>query len=299
MSKSDVEFQRWVSIRDSSWPYLVFRKYTQELNKMMWANESVSKYTYKSLGNSGALWTDKASMHFDFRVDDGHEIYTDLKDWSDSYNQFQNWTNLNGLMAITSNFETYISTIVSLSLESDPGVLFKSPKSIDGVSLLKIGAKKSPFEQDIIISFTKGDWNSRKNAFLRYFDFVPKSVSDNIGELEKIRKLRNKIGHAFGRDIESSRNSEVKHILPMEYLSLKKFISIKKIIWNCVNDIDAYLLKTHIGEYQIIKFYHSIESQLNGNLGNKAMAFKKKIGTYGDLSGKKYCMGLVKYYDAL
>lgn len=299
MSKSEIEFERWVSIRDNSWPFQVFKKHTQELNMMMWANEPASKFVYQNLKNSGAIWDDKASKYFNFPVQNGREVYENLKDWSNSYNQFQNWTNLNGLMAITSNFETYLAAIVSLALESDPGVLFKSSKSIDGAFLLKHGGEKFPFEQEILTSFTKGDWNSRKNAFHVYFDFVPTVISNNIGELEKIRNLRNKIGHAFGRDIDESRNTEVKDILPMESLSNTKFIKIRKLIWQCVNDIDDYLLNNHIGEYQVVRFYHSIAHQLSGTLGIKTMALKKKIGTFGDLSGKKYCKGLIEYYDKL
>lgn len=299
MSKSAIEFNRWISIRDNSWPFQVFRKHTQELNALMWANEPATKYVYKKLKEDGAKMDDKASLHFNFAVQDGREVYDDLEDWSNSFNLFQNWTNLNGLMAITSNFETYIATIVSLAIESDPGILYKSPKSIDGVSLLKKGAGKFPFEDDILVSFTKGDWNSRNSAFLKYFDHVPLSISENISELEKIRKLRNKVAHSFGRDIERSRNKEVKDILPMERLTTSKFIKIRKLIWQCVTNIDEYLLTNHIGEYQAIKYYHSIAHELKGTPGNKAMVFKKKIGALGDLSGKIFCQGLVKYYDEI
>lgn len=299
MGKSTVEFDRWVSIRDNSWPYQVFRKHTQELNRMMWANEPATKLVYEQLKSNGAKWKDKSSKHFNFPVQDGREVFDDLKDWSDSYNQFQNWTNLNGLMAITSNFETYLSSVLSLALESDPGLIYKSSKSVDGMSLIKSGAHKFPFENEIIIAITKGDWNSRISALNKYFDYVPTSMSSNIGRLEKIRILRNKVGHAFGRDIENSRINEVKETLPMEKLTTPNFIKIRKLIWQCVTELDRHLLDNHIGEFQIIKYFHSFEPQLKGTQDNKAMVFKKKIGAFGDLSGKKYCRGLVDYYYSL
>lgn len=263
---------------------------------MMWANGPAVKLVYEQLKNNGAVWEDKASKHFDFSVKDGSEIYTDLKDWSDSFNQFQNWTNLNGLMAVTSNFETYLTSVLSLALESDPGLIYKSSMSVDGMSLIKSGAHKFPFEKEIIIGITKGDWNARISALGKYFDYVPLSISSNISELEKIRTLRNKVGHAFGRDIENSRINEVKETLPIEKLTTPNFIKIRKLIWQCVSELDRYLLDNHIGEFQIIKYYHSIEPELNGTQDNKAMVFKKKIGKFGDLSGKKYCRGLVDYY---
>src|SRR5690606_3977391 len=106
--------------------------------------------TYKHLKNNNASWTDFASDHLMFEVPKGEEIFKNLKGWSDTYNQFENWINLNSLLAISSNFETYLSTIVSLSLESDPGVLFNSSKSIDGISLPKKGANNSKLEEDVI-----------------------------------------------------------------------------------------------------------------------------------------------------
>jgi hypothetical protein len=299
LGKSTVDFNRWTSIRDNSWPYQVFKKHTQESNKMMWANEPATKLVYKQLKNNKATWKDKAFEHFNFPVKDGSEIFKDLKDWSESYNQFQNWTNLNGLMAVTSNFETYLTSVLSLALESDPGLIYKSSKSVDGMTLIKSGAHKFPFENEIIVAITKGDWNSRSSALNKYFDFVPASISSNIGRLEKIRALRNKVGHAFGRDIENSRINEVKETLPIEKLTTPDFIKIRKLIWQCVNELDRYLLDNHIGEFQIVKYFHSIEPELKGTQANKAMVFKKKIGTYGDLSGKKYCRGLVDYYYSL
>lgn len=296
MSKSNVEFDRWTSIRETSWPYQVFKKHTQELNKMMWSNEPLMKYVYKKLKEDGADWKDKASDHLEFPVQDGREIYDDLKDWSDSYNHFQNWTNLNGLMAITSNFETYISSVASLAIESDPGLLYKSSKSIDGITLIKKGADKFPFETEIITDLTKGDWNSRSSSFQKYFSHLPQSIANNIGELEKIRILRNKVGHAFGRDIEDSRINDVKETIPIENLKTERFVKIRRLIWQCVSEIDDFLLKNHIGEFQIVKYFHSIEPILKGTQDNKAMVFKKKIGAFGDLSGKKYCRGLVDYY---
>ena len=299
MGRSNVEFNRWVSIRENSWPYQVFKKHTQELNRIMWSNEASVKFVYDQLKSKGAKWDDKSSIHFSFPVKEGREAFSNLKDWSKSYNHFENWTNLNVLMAITSNFETYISSIISLSIESDPGLIYKSSKSFDGMSFVKSGANKFPFETDIIASITKGDWNSRISAMDKYFSHVPKSFENNLSQLEKVRVLRNKVGHAFGRDIRESRINEVKETLPMEKLKTKKLVKIKKMVWQCVSELDRYLLDNHVGEFQILKYYHKIESELNGPPDNKAMLFKKRIGRFGDLSGKRYCRGLVGYYYSL
>jgi hypothetical protein len=285
----------------STWTYQVYKKYNDELNQMLWSNVAASKSIYKQLGTNGAKWTNQASAHLEFTVPKGEESFTDLQHWSDVYNQFNNWTNLNALLAISSNMETFLSTIVSLALESDPGILFNSPKSIDGVVLLKNGATKSKIHEDIIIGITKGDWNSRVSTYRRVFITVPKVLEDNIGELEKIRNLRNKVGHAFGRDIEGSRNHEVKSINAMEKLTDYKLKKYQNLILSIVSQIDKHLLTNHIGEYQAIAYYHRIYPGLpqNTHQTERAKTLKKRLGQAGDLSAKEMCKGLVKYYEEL
>ena len=119
--------------------------------------------------------------------------------------------------------------------------------------------------------------------------------------MEKIRVLRNKVGHAFGRDIEGSRNHEVKKILPMESLNSIQLDKCQKIIWSSAKSIDIYLLRNHIGEYQAVAFYHRLLPELRKDVhsSERAISLKKALGSYGDVSGKEYCKGLVSYYEAL
>lgn len=167
MGKSQRKFDRWTTVMKCSWTFLVFNKYNDELNELLWANRAVTKQTYLNLRTTSAKWTDLPSDHLLFDVPRGEEVFKSLKEWSNVYNNFNAWTNLNALLAITSNLETYIATIVSLALESNPGVLFDSSKSIDGVSLLKKGAKRNKFHDEIVTSITKGDWNARLSAYIK------------------------------------------------------------------------------------------------------------------------------------
>ncbi|MEP2772367.1 MAG: hypothetical protein ABJH05_09470 [Fulvivirga sp.] len=283
----------------STWPFQVFHKYNDELNEMLWANRAAIKQTYSNFKTNNAKWTDLASDHLIFDVPKGEEVFKNLKEWSESYNKFNNWTNLNALLALSSNFETYIATVVSLAIESDQGVLYGVTKSIDGVQLLKKGSTKNIFHEDVIESFTKGDWNSRKSAFSKTFGTVPTGLESEIGELEKIRNLRNKIGHAFGRDIEESRNHEVKSILNMDKLTDSQLKKKQYVIMRTVALIDHYLLENHIGEFQAIAFYHRIYPGLRQDIhqSDRAIILKKQLGKFGDISGKEFCKGLVKYYE--
>lgn len=299
MGKSDKIFDRWNTEMKSTWSFQVFNKYNDELNNMLWAAQAAKTLAYKTLGDNKAQWPDKASTYLEFTVPKGDEVFHDLKGWSDSFNQFYKWTNLNGLLAISANFETYIATVTSLAIESDPGVLFQSTKSIDGVDILKRGGQKYMFVDEIITSVTKGDWNARSSAFKKTFGVIPTLLEANKGELDKIRVLRNNVGHAFGRDIDESRNHEVKKIVQMENLSDATFKRYQKIIWSTAKAIDVYLLRNHIGEYQAIAFYHRIYEGLNKMVhpSIRAVELKKKLGAFGDTSGKEFCKGLVGYYE--
>lgn len=301
MTKSTREFDRWNTVMKSTWTFQVFKKYNEELNQMLWSNLGAVKSIFKTLKGTGATWSDLPSKYLTFDVPNGEEAFETLEDWAEYYNKFQNWINLNGLIAITSNFETYLATVVTLALESDPGLLFNSSKSIDGVILLKRGAKKSIHMKDIIISVTKGDWNSRTSAFKKLFGLLPMEFESSIGELEKIRNLRNKVGHAFGRDIEASRNHEVKNTQEIEKLSNSNLKKNQRKIWGVAKSIDKFLLKNHIGEYQAVAFYHRLYLELNkeNHQSERAVKLKKELGKFGDISGKEFCKGLVKYYEGL
>ncbi|WP_200979243.1 hypothetical protein [Echinicola sp. 20G] len=301
MGKSTRHFDRWNTVMKSTWTYQVFHKYNDELNEMLWANKAAMKQTYSNFKTNGANWTDLASDHLIFDVPKGQEAFKDLKNWSDTYNSFSNWTNLNALLALSSNFETYLATVITLAIESDPGILFDSPNSIDGIVLLKNGAQKNMFHDSVIESITKGDWNARTSAYKKTFGMVPSGLESRVGDLDKIRNLRNKIGHAFGRDIEESRNHEVKETLAMESLSDEQFKKKQYTIMNAVRAIDQHLLDKHIGEYQTIAFYHRIYDGLRNDIhqSERAVILKKQLGQFGDLSGKEFCKELVSYYEKI
>ncbi len=285
----------------TSWPLQVFNKYNDELNRMIWANDAATRRTYGTLKSDKAQWVDKASKHLKFVVAPGTEAFDTLKNWSDSYNAFDLWVRLNALLAMSSNLETYIATVVSLALESDPGVLYSSSHSFDGASILKKGGRRNIYHDDVIESITKGVWNKRMSAYKQVFGVVPVGFDAHIGSLERVRTIRNKVGHAFGREINDSRNHEVKSIAAMTSLSRQTLRKYQNVIYHAVKSIDQHLLQKHIGEYQKIFFYHKMKETLTTvqPVSTKAALLKQQLGKYGDASGKLFCHGLVEYYEAL
>jgi hypothetical protein len=155
----------------------MFTKYDLELEKIHQAHISTSKKIYSSLRSVTADWDDSVSKHLIFDPPKKAEIFTNLKDWSDSYNSFDNWVNLNYIMAANSNLETYISVIVQLALESDPGLIFGASKLFDGVRLLKYPPRRKFSFVAEIESCTIGDWNSRANSFEKLFGKAPEKNS--------------------------------------------------------------------------------------------------------------------------
>lgn len=87
----------------------------------------------------------------------------------------------------------------------------------------------------------------------------------------------------------------------MENLTNAQLKKHQKSIMDTVKAIDEHLLTNHIGEYQLIGYYHRIFPSLRMDVhqSDRAIILKKQLGKFGDVSGKIFCKGLVKYYEEL
>jgi len=300
MARSSYQFDRWKPREKSTWVFRVFKKHNIELLEIYTAFETSRRFTYAGLGKV-AQWSDQPSKHFRFDRPLGFDQFETLRDWSDSFNDLENWVNLNALVAVSSSLETYMATIIRLALASDVGVLYGTSRKIDGIQILKHGHPNAvDFEQQVV-ACTKGDWSSRLAAYVKYFGRAPKFFSANIAPLERMRTLRNNAGHSFSRDIDASRENQQVKTLPMDTLSRTAFLSLQKTAWKLAKSIDVHLHQFHIGEFQALAFYHSIFPTLRHDLhvGERARQFKKRIGGFGAVQGKEFCRGLADYYEAL
>ncbi|CAB5723379.1 Uncharacterised protein [Delftia tsuruhatensis] len=301
MPRSTYQFDRWKPREKSTWVFRVFKKHNVELLRMYTAFETSRRFTYANLGKV-ANWSDQPTKHFPFVRPLWYEQFNDMRDWSEGYNDLENWINLNTLVAISSNLETYLATVVPLALSSDVGVLYGTPRRIDGVQILKHGHSKAFNFEEQVIACTKGNWSSRLAAYESYFGRSPKYFSSNISALEKIRVLRNNVAHSFGRDIEASRDRQQVKTLPIDKLSRNTLLALQMVVWKLVKSIDVHLHQFHIGEYQSLVFYHRLFPSLRHDLhpSERAIVFKKQLGAFGATpAGKEFCKGLVGYYEAL
>lgn len=299
MAKSRITFNRWAHIRRTTWPFQVYKKYNEELSDFLWVQSPIQQFIFSRLQKESATLTDDCSKYLKFPPQCHN--FTDLTSWKVTYRQFEKWIYLNCIMALSSNFETYLNAVISLAIESDPGLLLGAPKSIDGAKLLKSQSLNKTSYNQQIKSCTSGTWPNRMVAFKKLFGSVPTIMEAELGSLERLRTLRNKVGHAFGRDIEEAHSFEVNTILPMQTIQLKTLIKHLNKTYDIAIAIDKFLLDNHIGEFQDIIAYHKLYPSLDSALpiSEKAARFKKMIGKIDTQKGKTYCKGLAQYYDEL
>ena len=265
--------------------------------------ENSKRYVYQTLDRDGANWNDKFLDHFKTPAPTKNMVefkFANLREWSDCNNQLNNWVNLNALVAVASNLETYIATIVRLAIESDVGVLYGTPQRVDGIELVKRNHPRAFQYDEIVKSITMGTWESRINAYERLFDFVPDYLRTNCSKLDRLRVIRNRVAHAFGREIEASRTSDLK-TQPVAKLSQSRMLEYQNLAWNTAREIDKHLEK-HIGEYQSLLFYHDMRAKVDHMKENNDRAFhlRKALGRLGELPpGKEFCQKLVEYYEAI
>lgn len=293
-------FDRWSSTYPHSWQYKVFLQYNSELRRFYFSNYNARQFVFSQLKKEGATKESKISQFFRMRDNALTE-----KQWAQNYNDFENWTLLNAAMALSSYFETYLSSAIMLSIESDPGLLLGASKSVDGAKLMKYGQfKKKDFDKEAE-GCTKGEWPLRISNLEKLFGTMPLSITTNISELEKLRKLRNNVAHAFGRDIDKSRLYNVSQTIPMERLSFERFSKWQHIIEKIVMDVDAIFVKNHIGSFQPLMVYHQIYTESDKatdtkSIGERVKKLKRQLGRDIDRKyGKTYCRTLVNYYEHL
>jgi hypothetical protein len=293
-------FNRWVSRTGSSWGIKIFKKHHTLLNSMYWSyvpTSSYCNYLYRQNEKENLMGTTCELLHISGT--DAHRVDNKLEDWKRNNKEFDNWTRLNSLVALLSYFEVYLSSAVMLSLESDPGLNFKTSKVVDGMKIIKTNSQFTFDFKHVAAKITKGEWNQRIAAFVDVFGSVPQIIIDHTNQLERMRKLRNNVAHAFGREIEKAQTRGLIEILEMDKLSLESLKKYMQIIHDIAYEIDKQLLSNHIGSYEVLYYYHQIQSNLP-RIG-KEVALRKELNRIGvnGTCNEEYCMELIKYYENL
>lgn len=264
-----MKFNRWESIDDYTHVFRLFSKHHEYMNSLYWASVPATDFvmgTHTREIKKHPTQTTHDILKINKNYKNAMRVTESSEDYVKYLKEFNNWTRLNTLVSVTAYFETYLSSVVSLSIESDLGILYSIPQRIDGISVLKHnnGNEYSFFDKSAMI--TKGTWSQRIGSFKKLFQTVPQILVDSESDLEKMRNIRNNVAHAFGRGIEESRSRDNIDIRPVERLSIERLQKYMNIIRKVAKEIDKQLLNNHIGEYEIIYFYHKRIIKLNQDI---------------------------------
>jgi len=289
-----MKFNRWKPTRRTSIAYNVFKIHHTEINHLYWANHAAYKGAYSL--TRGKSPSDDADSVFPDPKKERRRTIT-LAKWSEDYNAFDNWTRLAAVIAITGYFEVFIKSIVEAACQSCPAILVGGHREIEGVKLLKARAKYNFLSQSEACS--QGTWQTRLNAYKRIFGSCPKPVEDVVSDLDKLRNLRNSVGHAFGRTLEPAKvgrqiapedAKQVKQKALLEYLAL-----VDEVAW----EIERHLTPNFIGCYETIAAYH----YWDGKRGDRKQIAKKFSSFFRPIvkttASSAYFLDVINYYQSL
>jgi hypothetical protein len=289
-------FDRWNCAWERTWAFRLFRKHHTELNAVYWAHTAASNNSLKAV-KSHPVDT-LASQVFPVPQADKGRLNRTLEQWQTEYKEFNNWVNLSAAVSLASYVEIYFLSVVTLSLESDPAILLGAPKAVDGAKLLKNQKDYSYTEHSIPV--VKGTWQERAQAYKQYFGSIPEIFENSISELDQLRILRNGIGHTFGRPVDIYKTEKISiDPQPLQRLSrdrLKKWLGIAEAV---VLDVDNHLRNTHLGSYEVIRYFHKWLKDTKHNTFDH-VPFKKHLNSLiGNTPGKDFFKGLSRYYSKL
>jgi hypothetical protein len=128
---------RWLSRFEHTIPFTLFHKHFTEINDAYWAYvpaaSTIEKKALEHLQNEA----EDPRKYFLIPDEDDRRIASKYSEWKANFREFGNYTRLNIIMLLSSCFETYLRTVVSLAFESKPACTLGCPNRIDGAFLLK------------------------------------------------------------------------------------------------------------------------------------------------------------------
>ena len=196
---------RWESPFPYTLAFNLFKQHIEEINRSYWAFvptvNTIKSFAKKSLVNDEA----DPKKFFLIPDDEDRHIAVTYGEWKNDFSEYINYSRLNIIMMLSSCFETYLRTVVSLAFESKPGVIIDCKDAVDGAELLKKDIlygdmmDKSYRFTDAIDDVCRGEWNKRFSSFQKYFGILPIELLELSKDLDELRVIRNNIGHYFGR----------------------------------------------------------------------------------------------------
>lgn len=239
------------------------------------------------------------ALHVEQAHPDAHRVPRKADAWRSFARNFENWTRLNATLALASYFEVYFSSAVRVAIQSRPGILLGVSDAVEGVALLK---RSIPINTvGAVTTVTKGAWGSRIASYRRLFNHVPNELVTAEKDLESLRKVRNGVGHGFGRRLREVVDATVDLVSPMETLSEERLKEWLGLVDGIVVAIDSHLGHTHIGNFETVVHYHRWQQsavEATKCLPERIRAYREVLrGVHGRHPGNEFCEELIDYYE--
>lgn len=267
-------YQREVSPLPRSLAAIRFRMDSKTVNQHYWV---------ASLSEGGLSSQVKKSIREGFDDENPIELFSfpkryenripnNLAELEESIKVHKRWYHLTTLVMLSAALERYLNDISRTAIRSDPTTSPGFPKKLDGLFLEKYKIRYPAVDSSRLIV---GDWNSRVAAYKSIFQSAPSALVENIGELEAIRQLRNKIAHSMGFDDKFDHESQKSAPLDLVSIALSKAsptalevvsLSSERLIkfmattQRVVDAIDNDLLERFVGSYEVASLYMSWRS---------------------------------------
>lgn len=292
-----MQFDRYKLFNNRSLAHRLFKRHHTHFNDIYWSHRVAKSHTFQSTRSSRREDITSSLFNPGFQ-----EVRNDrcLGEWGQWYSEFDDWTRMSAIMAMAGYLETYIAQATTAALESAPSLIFGSGAIIDGAAFLKHNHKYDLYEHSE--QFTRGSWQSRISAYKSLFGNCP--FEGNLSNLEKLRTLRNDVGHSFGRDIKSMKFAQSWEVKKLPKISDNRLILFLNLVEQVAESIDNHIAPTYIGQYEIIKIYHhwhkTTEAKQMLLLGRKVY-FKGFRKHFSKLTSSPYLatQKLIEYYDSL
>ena len=288
---------RWHCVRGKTLAWWLFKSHHTHFNDIYWNHRAVSAFAFAS--TRAYTKADNTESLFEY-AKGNRRIAPTLGQWAAHYDDFERWTRSAGILAIAGYLETYLAQVATAAIESCPALLIGGGKELDGAAQLKRqpGYDLYGHAEPVV----RGDWQARASAYKRLFGACP--FDARISDLEKLRKLRNNTGHAFGREIEIMKfagKTSVTRLPKISEDALKSYLALAEDV---AQGVEAHLGKQFIGAYEIVKALHLwVNKPPTKWMGrkDKARAFSKYLATitpHSDI-GIDGSVRILDYYQSI
>ncbi|ALU88244.1 hypothetical protein Hrubri_1028 [Herbaspirillum rubrisubalbicans M1] len=242
-------FDRGIPFFGKTLAWRLFKRHHTHFNVGYWANEAAVRYAFSS---TKPFTRDDQSTKLFSLSNNPRRLPKTLGEWADGFSDFNQWTQLASVIAISGYLETYIAQVSTAALESRPALIFGGSFEVDGAALLKAGNKHDFY--DHVESLVRGDWQSRISGYTKLFGSCP--FEAEIANLERLRKLRNDAGHTFGRDIKSMRFAESSIVQSLPRIKTQQIQEFLKLAESVASTIEQDVGLKYVGAYESIRLFH-------------------------------------------